>query len=97
MLGSHKRFIHRGDRGAVGASGKPIYTPDDDEVLCLQRVMGNELTYPPEKLVLPNRSNRSNRLKYECPRCHAHVWGKPSLRVLCGGETCARAVFEVVG
>lgn len=83
----------RGERGA-GAPGKPLYAPGDDEVLRLQKALGNELTYPPEKGVLPNRSNR---LKYECPRCHAHVWGKPALRVLCGRETCGCAAFEVVG
>ena len=38
--------------------------------------------------------NRSNRLKYRCPVCHAQVWGKPGIRVLCGGENCNAALFE---
>jgi predicted SprT family Zn-dependent metalloprotease len=41
--------------------------------------------------------NRSNRVKYRCPVCAAQVWGKPGLRVLCGGEACDRAEFEIEG
>lgn len=40
--------------------------------------------------------NRSNRVKYRCPTCHAQVWGKPELRLLCGGPDCAAAEFEPV-
>jgi predicted SprT family Zn-dependent metalloprotease len=40
--------------------------------------------------------NRSNRVKYRCPSCSAQLWGKPSLRVLCGVEKCRRAEFEPV-
>ncbi|KND60576.1 zinc metalloproteinase Mpr protein [Candidatus Burkholderia verschuerenii] len=46
---------------------------------------------PPEGQV-----NRSNRIKYRCPTCAAQVWGKPNLRVLCGGEECGAAAFEPV-
>lgn len=40
--------------------------------------------------------NRSNRVKYRCPTCGAQVWGKPELRVLCGGEECETVAFEPV-
>ncbi|MCD2846534.1 SprT-like domain-containing protein [Pseudomonas aeruginosa] len=49
------------------------------------------IQYPPE---VP--TNRSNRVKYRCPKCAAQVWGKPSLVVLCGGEHCERAPFEAL-
>lgn len=28
--------------------------------------------------------NRSNRVKYTCPRCAANAWGKPNLNLVCG-------------
>lgn len=28
-------------------------------------------------------SNRSNRIKYSCPKCKLNIWGKPALRVAC--------------
>lgn len=46
---------------------------------------------PPEQPV-----NRSNRVKYRCANCGVQVWGKPNLRVLCGGEDCAAAAFDMV-
>ena len=42
-----------------------------------------------------SKVNRSNRVKYRCPVCAAQVWGSPGLRVLCGGESCDHAEFEV--
>jgi predicted SprT family Zn-dependent metalloprotease len=47
-----------------------------------------------EEGVSAPKVNRSNRVKYRCPVCAAQVWGKPGLRVLCGGEACDRAEFE---
>lgn len=44
-------------------------------------------------LEAPSAANRSNRVKYRCPECGAQVWGKPGLRLLCGGEDCAGAEF----
>lgn len=41
----------------------------------------------------PPPGNRSNRIKYRCPECGAQVWGKPGLRVLCGGDDCGGACF----
>jgi len=40
--------------------------------------------------------NRSNRVKYRCPKCATQVWGKPELAILCGGEHCAGAPFQPV-
>jgi hypothetical protein len=34
---------------------------------------------------------------YRCPSCATQVWGKPGLLVLCGGEGCEAAAFEMVG
>lgn len=28
--------------------------------------------------------NKSNRVKYTCPSCDIHVWGKPKLNIICG-------------
>lgn len=28
--------------------------------------------------------NRSNRVRYVCPACHARAWGKPALSLICG-------------
>nr|AFK89009.1 Mpr protein [Acetobacter pasteurianus] len=35
--------------------------------------------------------NKSNRVKFRCPVCEAQAWGKPGLRLLCGGENCEAA------
>lgn len=40
--------------------------------------------------------NRSNRVKYRCPDCGAQAWGKPGLRLLCGGDGCDAAEFEAL-
>lgn len=40
------------------------------------------------------QGNRSNRVKYRCPSCHAQVWGKPNLKIRCGESDCADSVFE---
>ncbi len=47
-------------------------------------------------LVTPTPGNRSNRVKYRCPECEAQVWGKPGLRLLCGGKACHAAEFDSV-
>lgn len=49
------------------------------------------------EMIQPQAGNRSNRDKYRCPECGAQVWGKPGLRVICGGDGCDDAVFIVVG
>ena len=55
--------------------------------------------FPPaayvDMLVAPAKQNRSNRLRYRCPHCKSQVWGKPRLRILCGGDSCETAVFQV--
>jgi len=50
------------------------------------------LELPPEG----EKPNKSNRAKYRCPKCTTQVWGKPGLVVLCGGEHCGNAQFQVV-
>lgn len=40
--------------------------------------------------------NRSNRVKYRCPGCGVQVWGKPEIRLLCGGQYCEAAELEAV-
>ncbi|MGH0004726.1 SprT-like domain-containing protein [Pseudovibrio ascidiaceicola] len=44
----------------------------------------------------PTNKNRSNRIKYRCPSCAAQAWGKPSLRLLCGGQECSAAPLLAV-
>ncbi|ELN0128911.1 SprT-like domain-containing protein [Pseudomonas putida] len=53
--------------------------------------LGELVELPPE--VPPNRSNR---VKYRCPKCATQVWGKPELAILCGGEHCAGSPFQPV-
>jgi len=36
----------------------------------------------------PEKPNRSNRIKYACPKCGVRAWGKPDLRLLCGNPAC---------
>lgn len=49
------------------------------------------------EMVEAGTRNRSNRVKYRCPICETQVWGKPALRILCGGDDCDAAEFEAVG
>lgn len=48
------------------------------------------LTYEKEKNKQPPNihtsmaKNKSNRIKYYCPSCFCNVWGKPSLKIVCG-------------
>ena len=65
--------------GQEDATGPALATP----------TWGGLVTPPP-----PAPVNRSNRLKYRCPRCGAQAWAKPGLRLLCGGEKCAAAELE---
>lgn len=44
----------------------------------------------------PATGNRSNRVKFRCPSCGAQAWGKPTLRVLCGGEDCKTVPLDPV-
>ena len=62
---------------------RPLPSGDlEDEETPLQGVSAL-VELPPEQPL-----NRTNRVKYRCARCLTHVWGKPGLRVLCGGEAC---------
>ena len=45
---------------------------------------------------MPEPVDRSNRVKYRCPTCSTQVWGKPGLRILCGGESCEAVAFAPV-
>ncbi len=47
------------------------------------------------KLAEP-QSNKSNRIKYRCSNCDIQVWGKPSIRILCGNEDCKASQLEAV-
>ena len=40
--------------------------------------------------------SKSNRHKYRCPVCESQAWGKPGLQLICGGEGCNKARFNVV-
>ena len=40
--------------------------------------------------------NKTNRHKYRCPVCESQAWGKPGLQLICGGEGCDKARFNVV-
>lgn len=58
---------------------------------------GGELAELVAELAKQPTGNRSNRVKYRCPTCGAQAWGKPSLRLLCGGDDCDAAELEAVG
>lgn len=62
------------------------WTDEDDE----------EIAKLKPYLVEPSAKPSSNRLKYRCPICEAQVWGKPGLSLICGGEGCEKARFDVV-
>lgn len=49
-----------------------------------------------DHIAAPTPGNRSNRVKYRCPTCGAQAWGKPSLRLLCGGEECNAVALDPV-
>lgn len=49
-----------------------------------------------ELLAPAKPGNRSNRIKYRCPSCKTQVWGKPSLQLICGSDTCTATIFEAV-
>lgn len=49
-----------------------------------------------ELLEPPVAGDRSNRIKYRCPSCSVQVWGKPGLRLLCGGDRCDSACFDAL-
>ncbi|MDV7561104.1 SprT-like domain-containing protein [Acinetobacter baumannii] len=56
-----------------------------------------DLTINPVLLSFPNPSiNKSNRDKFRCPNCGAQVWGKPSIKVKCGEDSCDNAIMECV-
>ncbi len=42
------------------------------------------------------KKNRSNRVKYKCPECGAQIWGKPELKILCGGDLCETPIMEAI-
>jgi hypothetical protein len=47
-----------------------------------------------ELITMPEAGNRSNRSKYRCPGCGVQAWGKPGLRLICGGDQCGMPVLE---
>lgn len=53
---------------------------------------GREPMELPSGIVLPPLEpvNKSNRVKYYCDECKAQAWGKPGLRLLCGGQQVRR-------
>lgn len=59
-------------------------------------VSSDEQALEQSGLVIPEVRNRSNRVKYRCPGCNAQVWGKPSLKLLCGEAECEGMAFEGV-
>lgn len=66
----------------------------DDGASPLPDALSDEVSELISLLEAPSVANRSNRVKYRCPECGAQVWGKPSLRLICGGEDCDSAVFH---
>lgn len=69
----------------IGATG-------DDDAGDLVELVGElgELLVPQEP------RNRSNRVKFRCPECGAQAWGKPGLKLLCGGDECDAAALDPV-
>lgn len=55
----------------------------------------NETIQPQRPIVQTTKAlNKSNRHKYYCPNCFIQVWGKPSLKVVCGD--CNQVFIEDV-
>lgn len=79
------------DDAPIGAESLPAALPG-------QARLPEDLAALAPHLVVrnPEQPNRSNRVKYRCPECAAQVWGKPGLRVLCGGRDCDGVAFDAV-
>jgi len=60
---------------------------DDDEG---ERGDDDDIEPLPPGLIEPpsGKVNKSHRIKFTCPVCRQNVWGKPTVRVLCGGPDC---------
>lgn len=85
---------------ATAAAAAAVTMPaaaDEAESILLATDQGVRDRLELAPLLEPQAGNRSNRVKYRCPGCGAQVWGKPSLRVLCGGEECHAVEFDAIG
>lgn len=43
----------------------------------------------PEGNAAALKPNKTNRLRYDCPKCGARAWGKPDLQIKCGRDDTA--------
>jgi hypothetical protein len=57
-----------------------------------QQLREEQTQRPPTKVQTTKVVNKSNRHKYYCPHCFMQVWGKPSLKVVCG--ECSEPLVE---
>lgn len=68
--------------------------PDDDEDDEVEgELEGDDDNYieplPPGLIEPPSgKVNKSNRVKFTCPKCLQNLWGKPTSRALCGMPDC---------
>ena len=78
----------------------PISTDDQDDLDDDQEgddyAVGDDEDLISPYVQLPVEAvNKTNRDKYRCPVCESQAWGKPGLQLICGGEGCDLAKFEV--
>lgn len=80
---------------SIEAGGDPDH-PDEGGVIDAPAL--DEVEVSPYVVTPPEEpKSRSNRVKYRCPMCSTQVWGKPGLALICGGEGCEKARFDVAG
>ncbi|MGF6996810.1 SprT-like domain-containing protein [Paraburkholderia sp. GAS32] len=81
---------HGRENGHKPGSPKPGRGDDDDD----DSDDDEENELPDGLIVEPGDrgkdrdKDKSNRVKFTCPVCGENAWGRPSLRVLCGGQDC---------
>lgn len=75
----------------------PIYDnfPADLETIARnfeQQCLDEKIQASSPRVQTTKAQNKSNRHKYYCPHCFIQLWGKPSLKVICGD--CNQALIE---
>jgi len=78
---------------SISPALRPMETGIDKSFLTFEETYSDHDGDDEEKRVKP--VGRSNRYKYQCPKCKTQVWGKPDIRLCCGNEDCEKVDFEV--
>lgn len=79
---------------SISPALRPMETGIDKSLLIFEETYSDHDGDDEEKRVKP--VGRSNRYKYQCPKCKTQVWGKPDIKIICGNEDCEKTDFEVV-